>query len=1052
MRIRLLGYVALLCAFCCFDACQELKAAGDIENFENAAVPTNWQTAQGGELAVSGERFKSGQKSLRWTWNKSDATLLCTLPKPLTGISAKDHLGFWVYNERPANKILRLEILSRGQVVGRCWYGMDFRGWRPLGSPYSQVLVNLKQPVDGFRLIAPKGNEPRRLFIDYVNPRCKDRLFADDQQPWVDRPDILHASDPEKFIYSNQNVAQNRPWLPKLQKPTQKELDDLEIIAKRAPLPRVKVLQYPNILADLDNQLHLQRVGDCVTGRPVVGRKDGSWIWGFNEPADGLVMTTDSQDVSCSALHVQLASAYLFAKAKNQSAEAEKLLQAYFDLCDHLLDQGWVEGNSNVSDGLSVAAVCSMREELSRTGRLRDMLISAAVHGTQLVGVLTDEILNAAGGPGNGIFNMNCDMMFYSNGYVDSLAMFAAIPNAEERLQRARMWRRAMNAKCQPRFGEFLCLDGTAHHHSFFHPAYGLGGLRGMIHSNLNATHGTSFMLSQESIAALRHAVKTYAYLASDKTVPGNVPGYTGSPYAVLTIADYAAELAKFNVQNGETLDREMASVYLAFTRGSNNANEKKLAAEFQAAGVRPYQYPGHLTLNGAAMAAHRRDDWLVVVAGIFKLRRGKEVNLSYLGTANARYAKNGSIFVVSSGDPPSPWASGYRFDGWDGRFQPGATSLLNKPKAGFEGPGFLHSQSKFGGGTDLNGNGVWGMEFLPDDKSLEFRKSVFFFGNRITVITTDIRHGKGAKIDESDCPILTTLFQNAFGTGDGKEKRNGSGGPKKSLNVSPAEEACWIDGREIKEFPFKHTLSGAAAHWLVDNKGTGYFTHTGNPPVRVERRRQTWLYYLKDYLKSEVKLSGDWASWTKTPEYLNPANYTPSEGDFATAWFDHGVTPEVSSCVYTLIPRAAPDAMRQFAAQMASPETAPYSILQKDSAAHILFDKESNTTGYVLFNAGQIRTPGFLREVNRPCWAMLCEKNGRLRLSVASTDLEKWTQAGFVAQGEIELQLAGRWKITKLAPDAPQDCSAQRKNNKTIVTIPYKNIMPIRVLLERDQ
>lgn len=1011
------------------------------EDFEDDDAQ-NWRATPGNEMIVTSERFKSGEKSLRWTWRKPGDALVCTWPKPLTGLTVKDKLGLWVYNEKPTPTVLRLELLSQRRVVGRCWYGLDFRSWRPLGAPYAEVLGDIKQPIDAVRLIAPKGGEIGRLYIDWVNARCTDPLFADDQQPWIGRPEILKAATPESFVYTNRDVARNRPWLPPRQKPNQKELDDLATIARRVPLPTVKASPDPTILADCENLLRLRRVDNRITGRPIVGRKKGFLAWGFNEPAGGLLMTDESSKETCRALLGRLASAYLSAKAKKQTSEAEKLLQPFFDLCDHLVDQGWVEGNNNVSDGLNVAAICALREELGRTGRLREMLVSAAVHGTLLSGVSTVEASQTTGGPGNGVLYLNCDMLFYSLGGIDSLALFAAIPDEEERLQRVRTWQRAMDLKCQPRFGEFLCLDGTVHHHSFFHPAYGLGGLRGTIHFGLAATHGTCFTLSPESIAALQRALKTYVYLSGDGILPGNVPGYTGSPMAVPSIAEYAGELAQWNPKNGQPFDREMASVFLAFTQGSKNAKHEALAAGFRAAGVEPWRYPGHLTLNGAAMAAHRRDDWLVVVGGIFKHRRGKEVNLAYTGTTNARYAKNGSIFVVSSGTPTSPWASGHRFDGWDGRFQPGATSLFNKPKAGFEGPGFLHSQSAFGGGTDIDGNGVWGMEFVPDDKSLEFRKSVFFFGNRVTVVTTDVRHGVGAKIDETQCPILTTLYQNAFGHGGSKDQTN--------RDVPPAEEPCWIDGREVRQFPHQESLDGSTAHWLIDNKRTGYFIHAGNPPLKVERRRQTWLYYLPEYVKNAaVKTPEAWAAWTKTPEYQDPANYTASEGNFAAAWFDHGAKPDEPACVYTLMPRATPEAMRTLAGTMAAGDAAPYAILQKDTAAHVLFDRESNTTGYVLFEAGEVSSPGPLRKVNRPCWAMLCQRDGRLRLSVASTDLERWRLEGFVAQGDIVLHLAGRWKIAKLAKDAPADCSASPVGDKTKVTIPYRDFMPVRILLE---
>ena len=132
------------------------------------------------------------------------------------------------------------------------------------------------------------------------------------------------------------------------------------------------------------------------------------------------------------------------------------------------------------------------------------------------------------------------------------------------------------------------------------------------------------------------------------------------------------------------------------------------------------------------------------------------------------------------------------------------------------------------GGGTDIDGDGIWGMDFIPDDNSMTFRKSVFCFGNRITVITTDIEHGTGAKLDETRWPARHQGMINALASAEGKLPA--------PTRMSPGEEPCWVDGKEVRDFPTETTLAGSAPHWLVDNKGTGYYVPAGNPPLHAAR------------------------------------------------------------------------------------------------------------------------------------------------------------------------------------------------------------------------
>ena len=95
----------------------------------------------------------------------------------------------------------------------------------------------------------------------------------------------------------------------------------------------------------------------------------------------------------------RLSGAYLFETRKGDKEKAEKLKDAFFDLCDHLLDQGYAEGDGNISNnGFDSDPVLAMRGELSETGRLRGMLLacaSCALAGLSGEALMTEDWENA---------------------------------------------------------------------------------------------------------------------------------------------------------------------------------------------------------------------------------------------------------------------------------------------------------------------------------------------------------------------------------------------------------------------------------------------------------------------------------------------------------------------------------------------------------------------------------------------------------------------------------------------------------------------------------
>ncbi len=1066
-------------------AAQVATAPGAVEDFEVSRTPLGWAAGAGGRASVTSVRFKSGGHSLCWTWPQPHAALTVAAPGTSVRASAGRSLGFWLYNEQAREQVLRLELLCDGKVVGRCWYALNFTGWRPLGAPYAQLCpqpqTTSSRPapgltVDALRLIAPAppagADAPGggRLFIDYVNFACADKLRPDNQQPWVGRPDILNAAEPLRFIYSSRDLSRNRPWLPKLVGADQITADQrrgMEIILSRClsgdeafgigPIipPAYPSRKDPTVLEDFEKHYRIQRSADGVlTGRPLAAQAGG-----FNVPPGAAVLhlfdpRLQPQHPEAMMMN-RLVEAYRFEADKGGAARAGKLRDAFFDLCDHLLDQGFAEGNANCASWcFHHRMVFAMRDELARSGRLSDMLLAALACATSYGdGVLAVEDWrrqDILGDPRNTDGFRN---------YLELLALVALLPDASQRLQRLEALSRAVSLLCDEQLGEPYAWDGTCHHHALFHPAYSYGALMPMAF----ALRDTCFGLSGRAIAALKRSYMAMAFMANAKgIIPPNCPGYAGQPLGIYS--DIAIEspllshrksallLAYCNApDDGGAVDRDLAGIYLAFHE--DNPDPPRRVRELRGKGIAPHRPTGHLTLNGASIALHRRDDWLVCIAGQNRFRRSLEANGTYCASAYNHYVRNGSVFVVSQGAPPCPFSSGFGLEGWDSRLIPGATVYLGQsPDVWFDArvrPGGPlrdplafwgrtgRNESPSGGGTSLDGDGVWGMEFIHDHPlfadNLRFYRSAFCFGGRVTLVTTGIARTANAGAGECGLTIATTLWQNAFGSHGrlidrtGKERHLAFGWnvPMKPAPTPPSQEPCWVEGERITALPWSRTLPPGPPRWLIDNKQTGYYLHANSPPLHLARREQTWTF--------------GGAGFARDPAV--------TRGNFAVAWLDHGAKPDATECAYTLIPQATPEAMADFALDM-SGDDPPYLILQKDARAHVLRDRDTRTTGYLVFSkewspAGPGRpTAGALLAVNRPCSVMIRPSGQGLRLSAASTDMDSWFRE-IVLSGEIVLTLSGRWK------PAAGEAEARHEGAKTILRIPFRTFNPVVLALQ---
>jgi chondroitin-sulfate-ABC endolyase/exolyase len=396
----------------------------------------------------------------------------------------------------------------------------------------------------------------------------------------------------------------------------------------------------------------------------------------------------------------------------------------------------------------------------------------------------------------------------------------------------------------------------------------------------------------------------------------------------------------------------------------------------------------GHWAFNYGPLSVHRREGWMVSIKGASRYWWAFERSLTDARKDPRQenvfgfHDGAGSLMIFGKGEP---WVnavqSGYAPAGWDWCRVPGTTTrhltpaemlALDTQGGSFNRP---YSDATFVGGLSLEQrHGIFAIDYTeatPDqrDAPLKALKTAFFFDNQIVMLTSGIRNG------DAKHPVTTTLYQTA---------------------LRGAEMPTYEQGRPVTGFLETTHAVDAAASRLVDAAGNGYYIPAGNK-VGVSR---------------SVQVSMD-QSATKE-----------SRGPFATAWIDHGVSPDNAGCEYVVLVRSGRDRLEDFAGKVRE----EYRVLRKDSTAHVVRQLRLGVTGYAVAKANTPLGDEFLSQASAPCLVMARDLGaGRLQVSACHPDLG-WTKGRQYANKSrkpdeapmapvptpLTLTLQGAWQVGK--------------------------------------
>lgn len=951
-----------------------------VESFESEKGLSSYEVSNG-KLALSEVHRKYGKSSLQWEWNgkstmgTSHFRILTVKESPLdygTFFPASPTLQMAIYNETPQKGNITISFEKNG--VKQVWFDIElsFKGWRTIWVPFYDM----------------KGNAPKKLAaVDYDYFRisttaASGKLFFDDiiySQYQDDRHQYPDEIVP--FIKANQDLAQDH-WMPLISNYNRIKNLKPEAVsdAKKTDLKKIetqidqdleldkKYKLYMKSLKEDYAKLNIQDNGKTIVGPPLTFKEKQDY---YDIKQQGPRVFNDVQ--SLGKVLKKIAGFY----NRGTAAEQVEMKTMFLNGTKYFLDQGWQAGSNGGTRhhiGYNVRQITEaffmMRQTLNDNGMLNE--VGASLHWLFNLGMILDDPKG---------FHVNIDYLNTQAYYHMMLIYLFEKPEMQAAMLLAYSDYLSITLAQQNEEWGFK-VDGTSWHHNGHYPAYGIGAFQN-VPKIIKTLSGTQFSIGVEGHKNFKKSfLTTRIYSQLYDWGFGNAGRHPLEDGGIQSLKTPFLQMAYAgNPEGTSKIDRDVASAYLRLWGKDDVMNTMTFT---QINGIPKEQLSGYYTLPYGATAIQRRNDWAALIKGYSKYVWASEIYV----TANryGRYPANGTIELLNSSGEKG---SGFVQEGWDWNRYPGATIIYLplkelEPKLPLL---MFRSNESFAGTTKLDGDGIFGM-ILNEGKGsnadgnesnlgfsgrLKAKKSVFSFGDKMICIGTDI-----SSVDEKN-PTQTNIFQ-SFLTDT-----------KIALNTS---------GETIKKFPYEGELKkdSKSGNWLIDPYGNGYHI-LSDTPVQIKKANQQSYH-------NEYSIN--------TGDIDSPKGAKETTGNFASAWMDHGLAPKNASYQYVIYPFMSQDDQNNFGKKVKKEES--FEIKRADGIAHIVLNKETTTTAYVVFEANQNLGKEILKEVSAPALIMINHKNrNSLTISAVQPDLnfpeyKPGKFRNYSQAVELKITLEGKW------------------------------------------
>ncbi|UJR28229.1 hypothetical protein I4U23_009479 [Adineta vaga] len=996
------------------------------------------------QISVSTERYKHGTSSLKWEVGSS-SSLTYTNPDAFRSIKWTNNKCFalWLYSnqapkvdENNSLQPLCIEFLTEtdSQPIAHIWYHINFYGWRPIGLRYAllpQFKANLNR-IHGIRLTLLSNISDGIYFLNAINFDYTHAVGpqADYQQPWATPENIKRLDDdPSTWLFDPKNFFSNRSWL--VEQQVNITDDDMNKLKERwlrsLPYGTWSPSTKPEPLKKLQESVEVYGIKSNTISNIPLGKG------GFYSP-------TNAMDIQPFLLGPLKRTATTYQCHRHQktfeSEEGQQVWTLLLQLCDYLVEQGWSEGNMNIEGHLDIGyeirnfpmCLVYIRDQLNEVNRLQSMITSAIwiMYGCLLTEKQTS--------------TMNTDII---HNYLTNVSrLIVCIPDQNEMIRRLIAFRYVLDYSFENRIHEPLALDGTVHHHWMCHFEYTSYSLPDILNfaSDMN---DTGLRFSDNIRRILRRCVHTldFCLIENDK-IPPNLNARAGK-----CIACNGINMTKKCVcicDQDHSYDPFIAGMLVNMCPKND-----KTAATYIKDGIDPVSLEGHLTLNSTAACIHRRENFFAAIVGMGKNRRGLEI-YGWLSDSNnyGKYVRNCSIFIVPADNQGIVKYSnaGCAFPGWHWSHWPGTTCLIKPRSELFEGYCNLTAKNWLAGGTSISDrDGMFSNDFFVGD--IAFRRSVYCFDGRITVLTSNIK-----LLQQQKQPVATTLFQSNFS------------------NLEKLEQTPFLlnNEEEMTNFPDEKISDNHELYSITDHRKLTYYLHpneNSNQSYRIilKRSEQEMIYCNSYYLiDSKQNPIVDMKSKKfREPIFEDNEKYFKTTKDnYGLGYIEHlNVDDSTASFVYTILIGNVhiKEWMEEFSRTSNDPwssddlsDLPPSIILSKQDDTHIFYDRDTDTTCYTCYSKDRLNVNlGLVRSFGQPCMSMVRGRGpGTIRISIATTD--------FMLNETMWMILQGAWNNAELVSDNENGCVHVRSelmdDGNTKVIVWQRIYMPVEFQITREQ
>lgn len=974
------------------------------ESFESENSILNYKKNSESTLSISKKHRKFGQSSLQWEWtgksffgtsnfkhlNEDDSPLKYGRYFPNSPI-----LTLSLYNEVSQDETIKISYEK--EDVEQVWFNikLNFTGWRTIWVPFYEMngnppKKNEEVAYDYFKVSSNSENSKGKLFFD-------DIVFSQYQDDRHSYPDVIVP-----FIKRDLVVGADH-WMPLIRdlKRTQKialkpvsesQKKELAIIENRIDKTFIKSSKKSDNLGKALKEFATLKLveNETVLGPPLEFKIEQVYFPENDKNQKNFVEVQQFGKVL-----KKLATYYLQSSNENKA----KIEELFIVASKYFLDQGWQEGSSGGTRhhiGYNMRELTDafyiMKQPLKKAGILNEI-------GSSLQWIFN---LGKLLGPEEE-FRANIDY-FNTQSFYHLMLIFMS-DNAEKKVALLNAYSKYISITLAQDNGiGVFKVDGTSWHHGGHYPAYGLGAFRS-IPPVIYSVSGTQFRISEAGHKNFKKSFMTtglYSQLLDFGF--GNAGRHPLEDNSIKSLKNQFKQLAfSGNPDHTSDFDKEVGAEYLRLWGEKDRKNRTLFKEQFN---VTKGEISGYHVLPYAATSIHRRDNWAALIKGYSKYVWASEIYVA--SNRYGRYPANGTIQLLNE---KGEKRSGFNQDGWDWNRYPGAT-IIYLPLNELEPNTALlmfRSNETFAGAVKLDENGVFGMKLNESkgsnadgpEKDLGFpgklraNKSVFSFGDKLICIGTGI-----SSVDEKN-PVQTNLFQNYL--------------TKTSLPISTSVK------ENITSFPYESVIleGEKSKKWLIDAYQNGYHILS---PNKIEIRRKSQESYHNKYSIKTGKMN------------KKAKGATITNGNFASSWIAHGISPKNASYQYVIYPGLKKDELSSFDKKIKKDKS--YKILRADNTAHIVKDIETSTTGFVIFEAGKELNNDLLEAVSDPSLLMIKNNKRTLTLSAVQPDLnfadiEDKTLRGYSFPVELTITLKGKWK---LADYSSLKSISTSKNNTVLI------------------